>query len=180
MGRRRVCCAIAAVVLVGALACGLAACATVSTTPMESQSKQRDSRLARLYFIWPRSPLLKTATFDIKVDGRVVGKIAPDSYFFIDRAPGTYALGVEPPLALTYFEADVQVAAGGTYYYAINTKPAYIPLTGGGAVGVMTINHRQVGTPMQPKERSMSMATYKLNAVDATTAAAEMAQLEGR
>jgi len=90
---RRLCLAITAIFL----ACGLAACATVSTTALEPQSKQRDARLARLYFIWPRSAMFRTATFDINVDGQVVGKIAPDSYFFIDRQPGTYALKVEPP-----------------------------------------------------------------------------------
>src|SRR5262245_8660444 len=130
---RRVFLVVAAVLIV----CGLSACATVSTTPMESQSAQRDPRLARLYFIWPLSAMLRTGTFDIKVDGRVVGKIAPDSYFFVDRQPGTYTLKVEPPFDWTYFEADVQVTAGGTYYYAINVKPAFVPITGGGVVGVM-------------------------------------------
>ena len=64
--------------------------------------------------------MLRTATFDVKVDGQVVGKIAPDSYFFVDRQPGSYTLKVEPPFDWTYFETDVQVAAGSTYYYAIN------------------------------------------------------------
>jgi hypothetical protein len=77
---------------------------------MEPQRKQRDSHQARLYFIWPRSPMLRTATFDIKVDGQVVGKIAPDSYFFVDRQPGSYTLKVEPPFDWTYFETDVHEA----------------------------------------------------------------------
>ena len=170
---RRLCLAITAIFL----ACGLAACATVSTTALEPQSKQRDARLARLYFIWPRRPMFRTATFDIKVDGQVVGKIAPDSYFFVDRQPGTYALKVEPPFDWTYFETDVQVTAGGTYYYAINVKPAYAPITG---VGVMKISHPQIGSPMPPKERGMSFATYKLNSLDPATAAAEMAKLDGQ
>ena len=173
---RRICRAITAIFIV----CGLAACATVSTTPMESQSKQRDSRHARLYFIWPRSAMLRTSTFDIKVSGQVVGKIAPDSYFFVDRQPGTYTLKVEPPFDWAYFETDVHVTAGKTYYYAINVKPAYVPIAGGGVVGVMTLSHPQIGAPMQPKESSMSFATYKLNALDPTTAAAEMAKLDGR
>jgi Protein of unknown function (DUF2846) len=170
---RRLCLAITAIFLV----CGLAACATVSTTALEPQSKQRDARLARLYFIWPRSAMFRTATFDIKVDGQVVGKIAPDSYFFIDRQPATYTLKVEPPFDWTYFETDVQVTAGGTYYYAINVKPAYAPITG---VGVMKISHPQIGTPMPPKERGMGFATYKLNSLDPATAAAEMAKLDGQ
>jgi hypothetical protein len=171
---RRVCSAVAVLFIV----CGLAACTTVSTTTMESQTKPRDSRLARLYFIWPRSAMFKTGTFDIKVDGQVVGKIAPDSYFFVDRPPGTYTLKVEPPFDWVYFETDAKVAAGGTYYYAINVKPAVVPITGGGAVGVVAIMHPQIGTPMPPKQSGMIFATYKLNALDATTAAAEMAKLD--
>jgi Protein of unknown function (DUF2846) len=160
--------------------CGLAACSTVSTIPMEPQSKQRDPRQARLYFIWPRSAMLRTSTFDIKVDGQVVGKIAPDSYFFVDRQPGSYTLKVEPPFDWTYFETDVQIAAGRTYYYAINVKRAYAPIIAGPVVGVMVVSHPQIGTPMQPREGSMSFATYKLNSLDAATAAGEMAKLDGQ
>ena len=166
---KRVWRAIAALVIV----CGLSACGTASTTPMESQSKPRDARLARLYFIWPNGPMFKTSTFDIKIDGQVVGKITLGSHFFVDRPPGTYTLKVEPTLDWVYFESDVKVAAGGTYYYAINVKPAY----GTGAVGIAMM-HPQIGTPLPPKERGMSFATYKLNALDATTAAAEMAKLD--
>ena len=101
--------------------------------------------------------MLRTATFDIKVDGQVVGKIAPDSYFFIDRPPGTYTLKVEPPWDWVYFETDVKVAAGGTYHYAINVKPVAVPITGGGAVGIVAMAHPQIGTPMQPKERELDL-----------------------
>jgi hypothetical protein len=172
---RWICCAIAVLIIV----CGLAGCASVSTSPMESQSKPRDARVARLYFIWPRSAMLRTGTFDIKVDGQVVGKIAPDSYFFIDRPPGTYTLKVEPPFDWVYFETDVKVTAGGTSYYAINVKPLAVPIVGGGAIGVVAIAHPQIGAPMQPRERGMVAANYKLNALDATTATAEMAKLDG-
>ena len=152
----------------------LAACATVSTTTLESQSKQRDPRLARLYFIWPRSLMMKTGTLDIKVDGEVVGKIAPDSYFFIDRKPGTYTLGIEPPLDFTYFAADVQVMAGGTYYYSVNSQTATVPLVGGGFV---TMNPTPTtGAPMEAK--SGAMATYKLRAMDAAAATVAMKDLD--
>jgi hypothetical protein len=93
------------------MVCGLVARATVSTK-MESQSKKRDSHLARLSFIWPRSAMFRTATFDIKVDGQVVGKIAPDSYFFVDRQASTYTLKVEPPFEWILFETHAQVTSG--------------------------------------------------------------------
>jgi hypothetical protein len=152
----------------------------VSTIPLESQGKQRDVRQARLYFIWPRSAMLRTSTFDIKVDGQVVGKIAPDSYFSVDRPPRTYTLKVEPPFDWVYFETDASVLAGGTYYYAITVKPAVVPIIGGGAIGVVAVVHPQLGTPMQPKERSLNFATYTLRTLDPATAAVEMAKLESR
>jgi hypothetical protein len=162
--------------IVGCLmALALAACATVSTTTAESQKKPRDARLARLYFIWPRSMMLKTGTVDIKVDGQVAGKIAPDSYFFVDRPPGTYTLKVEIPFDFSYFESDVQVAAGATYYYAVTITPAEVPLTGGGFV---TLSHPQHGVPMQAK--TGAFATYKLNVLDPATAAAEMTKLNAQ
>jgi Protein of unknown function (DUF2846) len=153
----------------------LLSCVTVSTTTPEPQSKQRDPSLARLYFIWPRSWMMKTGTLDIKVNGDVVGKIAPDSYFFIDRKPGTYTLRIEPPFDFTYFEADVQVAAGGTYYYSVNSRGATVgPLAGGGLV---TMNPTPT-TGARMEAKSGTMATYKVRAMDAAAAAAAMKDLD--
>jgi hypothetical protein len=153
----------------------LAACATVSTTTPESQSKQRDPRLARLYFIWPRSWMMKTGTLDIKVNGEVAGKIAPDSYFFIDRKPGAYTLRIEPPFDFTYFEADVQVTAGGTYYYSVNLRGGTTgPLAGGGFVTMNPIPT----TGAQMEAKSGTMATYKLRAMDAAAAGSAMKDLD--
>src|SRR4051794_20937033 len=50
----------------------VAACATVPTTPMESQSKPQDPRMARLYFIWPHSFMFRTRNTDIKINEQVV------------------------------------------------------------------------------------------------------------
>jgi hypothetical protein len=156
-------------------ALALAACATVSTTTAESQNKARDSRLARLYFIWPRSMMLKTGTVDIKFDGQLVGKIAPDSYFFVDRPPGMHTLKVEIPFDFSYFESDVQIAAGATYYYSVTIRPVEVSITGGGFV---TLSHPQYGAPMQAKNGAF--ASYKLNVLDPATAAAEIAKLKAQ
>jgi hypothetical protein len=158
------------------LAVALVACATVSTTALERQSKQKDTRLARLYFIWPRSAMIKMGTIDIKVNGEVAGKIGPDSYFFIDRKPGTYTLKVEPPFDFSYFEADVQVAAGGTYYYSINSRASTVGLPRGGFV---TMNPTPTtGTPLV--EKGGTFATYKLRAMDAAAAVAAMKDLDSK
>jgi Protein of unknown function (DUF2846) len=164
------------VVIACIVALATAACATVSTTTLEPQSKQRDPRVARLYFIWPRSWMMKTGTLDIKVNGEVVGKIAPDSYFFIDRKPGTYTLSIEPPFDFTYFQADVQVAAGGTYYYSVNSAGGTVPLGGGGFVTLQPTP--TTGAPLEAK--SGMLATYKLRAMDAAAAAAAMKDLDAR
>ena len=158
------------------LTVALVACATVSTTTLESQSKQHDPRLARLYFIWPRSMMMKTGTLDIKVNGEVVGKLATDSYFFIDRKPGTYTLRVEPPFDFTYFEADVQIAAGRTHYYSINMRTTVAPLSGGGFVAINPTP--TTGTPIEAKNGTL--ATYKLRTMDAAAAAAAMKEVDAR
>jgi hypothetical protein len=156
------------------LTVALVACATVPTTTPEPQNKQPDPRLARLYFIWPRGWTMKTGTLDIKVNGEVAGKIAPDSYFFVDRKPGIYTLKVEPPFDFSYFEADVQVAAGGTYYYSINSRRAAVGLVGG---GVVTMNPTPTtGAPIEAK--SGAFAAYKLRAMDAAAAVAAMKELD--
>ena len=164
-------------VVVCVVTLALAACATVSTTTSESQSKQRDTRLARLYFIWPRSWMMKNGTLDIKINGEVVGKIAPDSYFFADRKPGTYTLSIEPPFDFTYFQADVQVAAGGTYYYSVNSRGGSTgPLAGG---AIVTMNPTPTtGAAMEAK--SGTFATYKLRVMDAAAAAAAMKDLDAQ
>jgi hypothetical protein len=156
------------------LTVALAACATVPTTTPEPQSKQRDPHLARLYFIWPRSWMMKTGTLDINVNGEVAGKIAPDSYFFVDRKPGTYTLRVAPPFDFSYFEADVQVAAGGTYYYSVNSRESAVGLPHG---GVVTMNPTPTtGAPIEAK--SGTFAAYKLRAMDAAAAVAAMKDLD--
>jgi hypothetical protein len=119
--------------------------------------------------------MMKNGTLDIKVNGDVVGKIAPDSYFFIDRKPGTYTLRIEPPFDFTYFEADVQVAAGATYYYSVNSRPAAVVASG--AVVIMQPTPT-TGAPLEAK--GGTMATYKLRAMDAAAAAAAMKDLDAR
>lgn len=163
-----------AAVLVVALALG--ACATVDATSTESQSKARDARMARLYFIWPKSYMLKTGTLDIKIDGQVVGKIAPASYFFVDRPPGAYTLKVEPPLDFAYFETEVRVATGSTHYYAIHVKPAYIPV----GYSAMQMRHPNLGTALPQKGGGHNFATYSLGVIDSLGGADAIAQLGGR
>jgi hypothetical protein len=159
------------------LALALAACATVSTTTLESQSKQRDPRTARLYFIWARSWMMKNGTLEIKVNGEVVGKIAPDSYFFVDRKAGTYMLRIEPPFDFSISKPTrrFQLVAPTT---TLSTRGGATvgPLAGGGFVSMNPTP--TTGAPMEAK--SGTLATYNLRAMDAAAAAAAMKDLDAK
>jgi Protein of unknown function (DUF2846) len=150
----------------------LAACAAARTDALESQSKQKDVRLARLYFIRPAGWMAQGGTIGIKVNGQNVGGIAHGSYLFVDRPPGMYTLTVVPPFDWGNFETDVQVAAGASYYYAISVKPTAVGLAGG---GVVALSQSNPGTPTQPKSGNI-FTTFRLNALDPATGAAEIAK----
>src|SRR6267142_2270206 len=66
---------------------------TVSEVALEPppQSKPRDTRLARLYFL--REKGLVGTEVGIKIDGKPVGSVAKGLYFFSDRPPRRYATG---------------------------------------------------------------------------------------
>jgi hypothetical protein len=154
----------------------LAACAAAKTDALESQARQKDSRLARLYFIRPAGWMAQGGTIGIKVNGQHVGGIAHGSFLFVDRPPGMYTLEVVPPFDWGNFQTDVQVAAGATYYYAITVKSATVPLSGG---GFATLGQGNPGTPMQSKN-GVGFSTFQLAAIDTATGAAEIAKLGAR
>src|SRR5262249_18378089 len=97
----------------------LAACAS---TAVEPQTKSRDQRHARIYFLRPQSALGPVNSDEIAVNGQKVGIVAPGSHLFVDRPPGRYLLGLRGGLA-TWKEyqpnIEVQVAAGGSYYFEV-------------------------------------------------------------
>jgi Protein of unknown function (DUF2846) len=154
----------------------LAGCVAGKTDALESQTRQKDPHLARLYFVRPGGWMAQDGTIGIKVNGQNVGGIAHASYLFVDRPPGTYALEVVPPFDWGNFQTDVRVAAGVTYYYAISVQPAHVPLSGGGSV---TLSQNNPGAPMQSKS-GMSFSTFRLTSIDAATGAAEIAKLGAR
>ena len=106
----------------------LAACA--GTAAIESQSKQRDSRLARLYFLREQGVLGALGgaapAADIKVDGKPVGAVTNGSYIFVDRPPGTYKLAVQSGISMA-FETEVRVEAGGAYYFGVGVPKSGAP-----------------------------------------------------
>jgi Protein of unknown function (DUF2846) len=106
----------------------LAACA--GTSAIESQSKQRDPQLARMYFLREQGVLGAlggtTAAAEIKVDGKTVGSVTNGSYIFVDRSPGLHKLSVQTGLSLA-FETEVQVETGRAYYFNIGAPKTGAP-----------------------------------------------------
>jgi Protein of unknown function (DUF2846) len=110
------------------LAIQLAACAGPSA--LESQSRQRDPRLARMYFLREQGVLGalggRTAAAEIKVNGKTVGSVINGSYLFVDRPPGLYKLSAQTGLSLA-FETEAQVEAGHVYYFGVGVPQSGAP-----------------------------------------------------
>lgn len=107
--------------VVGCLAIQLSGC--VAPAALESQSKQRDIRLARIYFLREGNLVAlygSAAGAEIQVDGKPVGAVIGGTYFFVDRPPGTYKLSAGTALSMAY-ETQARVEAGQTYYFGIGT-----------------------------------------------------------
>jgi len=127
------------IVIAFGVALQLAGCA--GTSAIESQSKQRDSRLARMYFLREQGVLGALGgaapSAEIKVDGKPVGAVTNGSYIFVDRSPGLYKLSVQSGISLG-FETEAQVEAGKAYYFNIG-----VPRTG--APGTDLLNQAYAG-----------------------------------
>src|SRR3954447_11594843 len=84
--------------VIGVLCLALTLVACAGTSALESQSQQRDARMARLYFLREKGVLGalggSTPAGEIKVDGKVIGAVTNGSYIFVDRPPGLRKLSV--------------------------------------------------------------------------------------
>ncbi|WP_167558960.1 DUF2846 domain-containing protein [Bradyrhizobium canariense] len=147
--------------------------------PIESQSRQRDARLARLYFLREKAIIGAmggtAAAAEIKVDGKVVGSVTNGSYFFVDRPPGSYKLSVKNAMSLAAFDTDVQVEAGREYYFNIGS-----PMSG--AIGTDFAVHSLSGgkgEQMRPESPlSVGFSGAAFFSLDPATGAAEIERLK--
>jgi hypothetical protein len=131
----------------------LTACA--GTAAIESQSKQRDSRLARMYFLREQGVLGALGgaapAAEIKVDGKTVGSVTNGGYIFVDRSPALYKLSVQAGISLA-FETEVQAEAGRAYYFNIG-----VPRTG--AIGQDVLNQAYAGGSGQQMRAQSPLTT---------------------
>ncbi|WP_029584227.1 DUF2846 domain-containing protein [Bradyrhizobium sp. URHD0069] len=141
------------IVIAFCVAFQLAACA--GTSSIESQSKQRDSRLARMYFLREQGVLGALGgaapAAEIKIDGKAVGSVTNGSYIFVDRSPGLHKLSVQSGISLA-FETEVQVEAGRAYYFNIG-----VPKTG--APGMDLLNQAYAGGSGQQMRAQSPMSS---------------------
>ena len=164
-------------VVVCCLAVELAACA--STSAVESQTKQRDAQLARLYFLREKGLVGAMGGTgpgaEIKIDGSSVGTVANGTYIFADRPPGRHILSVENRVSMGSFETEVQVDAGQAYYFSI------APASGGG-MGQELLNQGfwgGQGEPMQTRSPlSPAMSGVALRRLDPSTGAGVLNDLK--
>src|SRR5882757_2046854 len=163
---------------------GLAICFAVQSVQLggcagpaalESQVKQRDARMARMYFL-RESRLTGGTSAEIKVDGTTVGTVVGGTYFFVDRLPGMYKLSAATSLSAAY-EAETRVEAGQTYYYGIGVPQA-------GPIGMQVINHATAGSSgQQMRSTSPLMNGFSAAALfqlDAASGAAAVSQLKAQ
>jgi hypothetical protein len=133
--------------------------------------KQQGSGPAKLYFLREQGNYGFGASPRVKVDGDLIGTLASGSFVVVDRPAGKHTLRIEPPIALGYFETDVQVAAGQTYYFEVGPDTT-VPIT-----TIFAPAANNVGQPMAGRRFNSS---WQLNRLDAKTGAAELAKLKGQ
>jgi hypothetical protein len=164
------------IVIAFCVAFQLAACA--GTSAIESQSRQRDSRLARMYFLREQGVLGALGgaapAAEIKVDGKTVGSVTNGSYIFVDRPPGLYKLSVQAGISLA-FETEAEVAAGGAYYFNIGVLRT-------GAPGMDLVNQGYAGGSGQQMRAQSPLTTgfsaAALYSLDPTAGAAAIDHLK--
>jgi Protein of unknown function (DUF2846) len=143
-----------------------------SHSQSQPQSKQRDTRLARLYLL--REKGLVGTEVGIKIDGKSVGSVAKGLYFFVDRPPGRYRISCVNPIAMDY-ESEIQIEGGRTYYFGIGTPQVAAP-------GQNLLNQALAGSSgQQMQPTSLLMAGFSGSAlyqIDPTEGAAVISQLK--
>ncbi|MGL5164285.1 MAG: DUF2846 domain-containing protein [Afipia sp.] len=154
------------------LALNLAAC--VGTSALESQSRQKDARFARMYFLREKGILGavggRTPAAEIKVDGKAVGAVTNGSYIFVDRPAGSYKLSVQAGISMAS-EADVRLDAGRDYYFNIGVPRSAAP-------GTALLNQAYAGGRGEPVGGHSGFSAAALYSLDPSIGAAEIAQLK--
>jgi hypothetical protein len=147
---------------------------TVSEVALQPppQTKPRDARLARLYFL--REKGLVGTEVGIKIDGKPVGSVSTGLYFSLDRPPGRHRIACVNPISMDY-ETEIETEAGKTYYFGIGTPQVAAP-------GQNLLNQALAGSSgQQMRPTSALMAGFSgaaLYQIDAAEGPAIISQLK--
>ncbi|WP_315724783.1 MULTISPECIES: DUF2846 domain-containing protein [unclassified Bradyrhizobium] len=161
------------------LAAALLLTACAGSSALESQTKQRDGRMARLYFLREKGLVGAmggtAATAEIKIDDKSVGVLRNGYYLFVDRPAGTHTLSVQSGISTAY-DTEVQVQAGQVYYFSLGITPY-------GPPGQVLLNQAFIGGGhgelLEPKSRFTSaMAGTVIYRMDPAAGASLMARLQ--
>jgi hypothetical protein len=112
----------------------------------------------------------------VKVDGKDVGTVTNGGYIFVDRPAGSHTLSADAEGLMPFrepFETDVQLEAGGTYYFNVG-----VPRTGApGQDLVNTLYAGGKGDQMRGHGSNLFISTvfYKL---EPSVGAAEIEKLK--
>lgn len=100
----------------------LALCAV--SAGAEPQGNAKPSGAARIYFL--RHGGLFFATPVVRINGQQIGSLDNHTYLMVTRPPGRYVIGVRERWidSRTGFETEIQVAAGGAYFFEVGSLPA--------------------------------------------------------
>ena len=147
---------------------------TVSEVALEAppQTRPRDSRLARLYFL--REKGLVGTEVGIKIDGKPAGSVAKGFYFSSDKPPGRYRIACLNPISMDY-ETEIEIEGGKTYYFGVGTPQVAAP-------GQNLLNQALAGSSgQQMRPTSALMAGFSgaaLYQIDAAEGPAVISQLK--
>jgi hypothetical protein len=138
----------------------------------QPQSRPRDSRLARLYFL--REKGLIASEVGIKIDGKQVGSIDKGLYFWVDRSPGHYRLTCVNRFGADY-ETEIQIEGGRSYYFGVGVAQL------GFSPGQNVVNQVVAGSSGQQMQTTSALSAgfsgsvfYQIDAAEGPTVVSQL------
>jgi len=106
-------------------------CMTAPSVPMASPASDADAKQftppagkANLYIAWSNGSSGGASHVDVSVDGKLLGPIAPGTFYLVAVDPGKHEVSAKSGMNPTNVAVDA--AAGNTYFYELTaTSGAY-------------------------------------------------------
>jgi hypothetical protein len=109
----------------------LVGCVTAPSIPMASTASDADAKQflppvgrANLYIAWSNGSSGGASHVDVSVDGKLLGRIAPGTFYLVAVDPGKHEVSAKSGMNSTNVAVDA--AAGNNYFYELTaTSGAY-------------------------------------------------------